>query len=145
MNINHVQSLIQSLRMLSVLGLLWMTGCACTSPVTEEAVSRFQLPAISPVRSAKIDAMRYVDQELLLEFADGAVQRFEGVPEDVARKLYESPGVYGYFKTHIKPHYPRTILAKSYRNRGPTRDMVLVRTHWLRGSQELDRYQVPVN
>ena len=87
--------------------------------------------------------MRYVDGDLELIFGDGGIQHFADVSQDLAQGLYQSPGKYGYFLTHIKPTHERTVLRKARHQRGETREIVWVRTHWLEGTSEVERYDVP--
>lgn len=125
--------------LLLVLCLSCLTGCACFRHPDETS---FRVPDLEPVRSSHFAAARYDEEALELKFRDGAVQRFEGIPEPLARDFFHSAGKYGFFRKNIKPRYERIVLAKSYRNRESAREIVHLRTNWLVGTQEIGRTTV---
>jgi len=124
---------------------LLIAGCAHSPTPSRQGAARLEVPDFQAVRSKTIAAIRYMDKDLDIRFADGSVQRFAPVPEPLARDFFASGGKYGFFLANIKPAYDRTILAKSYQNRSATREIAHVRTHWLEGSEEWARYTVLEN
>jgi hypothetical protein len=117
-------------------------GCAHRPPSAGQAQSPLELREFQPVFSEVFAAARYADGDLDLKFTDGSTQRFAPVPEPVARAFFASGGKHGYFLANIKPHYDRTILAKSYQNRDKVLQMVQVRSHWIEGDGEVARYSI---
>lgn len=87
-----------------------------------------------PVYSKKLSAVKYTGGILVIRFRSGAVQRFDGVPEQVVRELMATAGKYGYYRTFIKHEYPMTILERTREYRESQGDVAIVRQHWLQAN-----------
>lgn len=60
------------------------------------------------LRGGKLKAAAYDerDKRLEIEFVDGSVRIFQGVPEEVWRRLLSAPNPASYFEDRIADEYP---------------------------------------
>ena len=66
-----------------------------------------------PVQSSAFRSVGYdpTTQTLELEFRDGRLYQFFGVPEEVYREFREAPSLGGYFQRRIRMGYPFSKVA----------------------------------
>lgn len=63
----------------------------------------------TPIRGGRLKAAGYDerDQRLEIEFVDGTVRAFKGVPGEVWRRLLSSPNPASYYDDRIAEEYPQ--------------------------------------
>lgn len=57
------------------------------------------------VKSSNLRSFGYQDGVLEVEFNNGRVYRYSGVPEGVVRRMLSAPSVGEYFAKHIREEY----------------------------------------
>ncbi|MEP7016347.1 MAG: KTSC domain-containing protein [Verrucomicrobiota bacterium] len=87
------------------------TTLAETQSGNERIVSR--IPR-APVASGAIASVGYSKrlQILEIEFLNGAIYRYNGVPRSIYHKLMSSPSKAHYFHEHIKGNFPSSRIRK---------------------------------